>query len=61
MITAVEFRRHLHHHPELSFREVQTAQYIENCLNEAGISHLRIANTGVYNSNIKDVTDHRSL
>ena len=47
MITAVEFRRHLHHHPELSFREVQTAQYIENCLNEAGISHLRIANTGV--------------
>ena len=47
MITAVEFRRHLHHHPELSFREVQTAQYIENCLDEAGISHSRIAETGV--------------
>lgn len=47
MITAVEFRRHLHRHPELSFNEVQTAQYIEKCLDEAGISHSRIAETGV--------------
>ena len=47
MITAVEFRRELHRHPELSFREVQTAQYIEKCLTEAGISHSRIAETGV--------------
>ena len=47
MITAVEFRRHLHRHPELSFNEVQTAQYIEQCLTEAGISHSRIAKTGI--------------
>ncbi len=47
MITAVEFRRHLHRHPELSFKEVQTAQYIEKCLDEAGILHSRIAETGV--------------
>ena len=47
MITAVEFRRELHRHPELSFNEVQTAQYIEKCLTEAGISHSRIAKTGV--------------
>ena len=47
MITAVEFRRHLHRHPELSFEEVQTAQYIEQCLTEAEISHSRIAGTGV--------------
>ena len=47
MITAVEFRRHLHRHPELSFAEVQTAEYIEQCLTEAGISHSRIAVTGV--------------
>ena len=47
MITAVEFRRHLHRHPELSFEEVQTAEYIEQCLSEAGISHSRIATTGV--------------
>ena len=47
MITAVEFRRHLHRHPELSFEEVQTAEYIEHCLTEAGISHSRIAQTGI--------------
>ena len=47
MITAVEFRHHLHRHPELSFEEVETAQYIEQRLDEAGISHSRIANTGV--------------
>ena len=47
MISAVEFRRHLHRHPELSFAEVQTAEYIEKCLTEAGISHTRIAETGV--------------
>ena len=47
MITAVEFRRHIHRHPELSFQEVHTAEYIEQCLDAAGISHSRIANTGV--------------
>ena len=47
MITAIEFRRELHRHPELSFEEVQTAKYIEQCLSEAGISHSRIAETGV--------------
>ena len=47
MITAVEFRRHLHRHPELSFEEVQTATYIEQALTEAGIPHSRIAETGV--------------
>lgn len=47
MITPIEFRRHLHRHPELSFREEQTAKYIEQCLSEAGISHSRIATTGV--------------
>ena len=47
MATAIEFRRELHRHPELSFEEEQTAQYIEKCLSEAGISHSRIAETGV--------------
>lgn len=47
MITAVEFRRELHRHPELSFKEEQTAEYIEQCLAEAGISYSRIAKTGV--------------
>ena len=47
MITAVEFRRHLHRHPELSFEEAETAEYIEQCLDKAGIPHSRIADTGV--------------
>ena len=47
MISAIEFRRELHRHPELSFEEVQSAKYIEQCLDEAGISHSRIAETGV--------------
>ena len=47
MITAVEFRRHLHRHPELSFEEAETAKYIEQCLDKAGIPHSRIADTGV--------------
>ena len=47
MITAVEFRRYLHRNPELSFEEMQSAKYIEQCLDEAGISHARIAKTGV--------------
>ena len=47
MITAIEFRRELHRHPELSFEEMQTAEYIEQRLDEAGIPHSRIAATGV--------------
>ena len=47
MISAIEFRRELHRHPELSFEEEQTAKYIEQCLDAAGISHSRIAETGV--------------
>ena len=47
MITAIDFRRELHRHPELSFKEVQTAQYIEHALAEAGIDCSRIAETGV--------------
>ena len=37
----------MHRHPELSFEEVQTAEYIEQRLDEAGIPHSRIAATGV--------------
>ena len=47
MVSAIEFRRELHRHPELSFEEMQTAQYIEQSLAEAGISYSRIAGTGV--------------
>lgn len=46
-MTPVEFRRHLHAHPELSFREHDTAAFIEQQLAELGIEHRRIASTGV--------------
>ena len=43
----VEFRRHLHANPELSFREHETAAFISEALTRAGIAHRRIAGTGV--------------
>lgn len=46
-MTPVEFRRRLHAHPELSFREHDTAVFIEQQLTELGIEHRRIASTGV--------------
>lgn len=46
-MTPVEFRRHIHRHPELSFEEYQTAQFIEVALKAEGISCRRIAGTGV--------------
>lgn len=43
----VETRRHLHRHPELSFHEFETADYIARTLSELGIEHRRIATTGI--------------
>ncbi len=47
MITPIEFRRHLHRYPELSFEEEATAEYISAALTQLGVEHRRIANTGV--------------
>ena len=41
----VEFRRRLHAHPELSFKEHDTAAFIEQQLDELGTEHRRIAST----------------
>ncbi len=46
-MTPLEFRRHLHRHPELSFAEHETAAFIERQLAGAGIPCRRIARTGV--------------
>ncbi len=44
----VSCRRHLHQHPELSFKEFETQKFVEQKLNEYGITdHQRMANTGV--------------
>ena len=42
------YRRHLHQHPELSFKEYNTADFIENKLREMGVENVqRIVKTGV--------------
>ncbi|MBC8154202.1 MAG: amidohydrolase [Bacteroidetes bacterium] len=44
----VAIRRHLHAHPELSFKEHNTARFVANQLTEMGLSpQTGIANTGV--------------
>lgn len=44
----VSCRRHLHMHPELSFNEFETQKFVEEKLDEFGITdHERMANTGV--------------
>lgn len=44
----IQIRRHLHAHPELSFQEYQTSQYIQSLLSAWGVSYQQgIAGTGV--------------
>ena len=41
-------RRHLHMHPELSFKEVNTQKFVEQKLSEYGLGNFkRMANTGI--------------
>ncbi|NLT57822.1 MAG: amidohydrolase [Clostridiales bacterium] len=43
----VEWRRHLHRHPELGFEEFETSKFIVERLTEMGIEVLRPTETGV--------------
>lgn len=43
----VAWRRHIHSHPELSFREHETTDFIEGLLREWGIPTHRLTKTGV--------------
>ncbi|MEP6949173.1 MAG: M20 family metallopeptidase [Ginsengibacter sp.] len=43
----IETRRHLHAHPELSFKEYKTAVFIKNRLDEMGIPCQSMAGTGI--------------
>lgn len=43
----VHTRRFLHQHPELSFEEYQTSAFVKKRLDELGIGHQSVANTGV--------------
>lgn len=43
-----QWRRHIHAHPELSFQEEQTAQFVSSILDEIGIKHQTgVAGTGI--------------
>lgn len=43
----VQMRRHIHQHPELSFQEFQTAQFVKSKLSEFGIAFEELTETGV--------------
>lgn len=47
MPSLIEIRRHLHAHPELSFQEFETANYIKDKLDEFGIENISIVETGL--------------
>ncbi len=44
----VATRRYLHKHPEVSMQEFETCCYIEAMLNNLGIAHRRVGETGVF-------------
>ncbi|MDR2656736.1 MAG: amidohydrolase [Oscillospiraceae bacterium] len=44
---AVEHRRHLHRHPELSGLEYKTLKYIDERLTEYGVDHYEVENGGI--------------
>lgn len=43
----IEVRRHLHAHPELSYKEFETSQYVQEKLDSYGIAFQVMATTGV--------------
>jgi amidohydrolase len=43
----IAIRRDLHEHPELAWQERRTAERVEAALDELGIAHRRVAETGV--------------
>lgn len=45
--TTIQNRRHLHAHPELSYKEHETVAFVAAKLDELGISYQKMANTGL--------------
>ncbi|MCC6767440.1 MAG: amidohydrolase [Bacteroidia bacterium] len=54
-------RRHLHQHPELSFNEFKTSEYLQNLLKDAGIPFVAgLVKTGI-RAEIKGASDGRQV
>lgn len=47
MMDPIAFRRHLHAHPELSFEETRTAEFISRQLADLGVEQRPVARTGI--------------
>ncbi len=43
----LKIRRHLHAHPELSFKEYETSKFVKSELDKLGISYSSMADTGI--------------
>lgn len=43
----IEVRKHLHRHPELSFKEFETSNYIQKQLTQMNVPYKVLANTGI--------------
>jgi amidohydrolase len=52
------YREHLHAHPELSFEEFETSNFVSSKLTELGVTNQKIGNTGVVGL---IMGDHHSL
>jgi len=57
----ISFRRHLHAHPELSFKEFETATFVANKLKEFGITEIESKATTGWSALIKGKNPERKV
>ena len=56
MSRLLEYYEYLHSHPEVSWQEFRTAEFLEDTLRKMGYSPVRIGQTGVYADLVTDET-----
>ena len=56
MSRLLEYYEYLHSHPEVSWQELRTAEFLEDTLGKMGYSPVRIGQTGVYADLVTDET-----
>ncbi len=57
----IGYREHIHAHPELSFEEYNTSDYIASVLEEHNISYKKVANTGIIADIVGGIKSDRVL